>query len=104
MTARKGDWVQIHNIILKPEERAPQIPDDTKKVPLEMWIKGTILYAAKIGEQVEIETVTGRRVKGTLVEVNPSYTHSFGSFVPEIIEVDKVLKEMLFGGDVNDNR
>ena len=102
MTAKKGDWVQIHNIILKPEERAPQIPDDTKKVSLEMWIKGTILHAAKIGEQVEIETATGRRVKGTLEEINPSYTHSFGSFVPEIIEVDTGLKEMLFGGDAND--
>lgn len=102
MTAKKGDWVQIHNVILKPEERAPQIPDDTKKVPLEMWTKGTILHAAKIGEQVEIVTATGRRVKGTLEEVNPSYTHSFGSFVPEIIKVDTGLKEMLFGGDGND--
>lgn len=102
MTAKKGDWVQIHNIILKPEERAPQIPDDTKKVPLEMWTKGTILNTAKIGEQVEILTITGRRVKGTLEEINPAYTHSFGCFVPEIIQIDNQLKEMLFGGDANE--
>ena len=38
--AKKGDWVLIHKIVLSPEERAPQVPDDTKKVPLEMWIKG----------------------------------------------------------------
>ena len=36
---KKGTWVLIHRNILEPEERAPQVPDDTKKVPLEMWIK-----------------------------------------------------------------
>ncbi len=39
-SAKKGDWVQIHQIVLKPEERAPQVPEDTKKVPLEFWVKG----------------------------------------------------------------
>ena len=26
-----GDYVQIHRVILNPGERAPQVPDDTKK-------------------------------------------------------------------------
>jgi len=38
--AKKGDWVQIQVTILHPEERAPQVPEDTKKVPLEMRVKG----------------------------------------------------------------
>ena len=38
--AKKGDWVQIHNIVLKPEERSSALPEDTKKHPLEMWVKG----------------------------------------------------------------
>ncbi|NYB75393.1 2-amino-4-ketopentanoate thiolase, partial [Sedimentibacter hydroxybenzoicus DSM 7310] len=37
---KKGEWVLIHRNVLEPSERAPQVPDDTKQVPLEMWIKG----------------------------------------------------------------
>lgn len=96
--AKKGDWVQIHQIVLKPEERAPQVPDDTKQVPLELWVKGYALTEATIGEQVEIETTTGRKVKGELVAINPRYIHSFGEFVPELLRVDKQVKEILFGG------
>ncbi len=101
-SAKKGDWVQIHQIVLKPGERAPQVPDDTKKMPLELWVKGTALHDAKIGEDIEIKTVTGRIVKGELRAVNPRYVHDFGNFVPELLSVDKQLKEILFGGDSND--
>ncbi len=41
MDARKGDWVRIHNIVLEVGgERAPNIPEDTQNVPLEVWDKG----------------------------------------------------------------
>lgn len=101
-SAKKGDWVQIHQIVLKPGERAPQVPEDTKKVPLELWVKGFALHDSKIGDEVEIETVTGRKVKGKLLEINPSYKHDFGKFVPELLKVDNQLKEILFGGGSNE--
>jgi hypothetical protein len=97
--AKKGDWVQIHQIVLKPEERAPQVPDDTKQVPLELWLKGYAQEEAKLGEQVEIETTTGRKVTGELVAVNPKYIHTFGEFVPELLKIDRQVKEILFGGE-----
>lgn len=97
--AKKGDWVQIHQIVLKPEERAPQVPADTKCVPLELWVKGYAQHDAEIGQSMEIETVTGRKVKGELVAVNPNYTHDFGKFVPELLKIDAQLKEILYGGD-----
>jgi hypothetical protein len=97
--AKRGDWVQIHQIVLNPEERAPQVPDDTKQVPLELWVKGYALSEANLGEQIEIETTTGRNVKGELSAVNPKYVHSFGEFVPELLKVDKQVKEILFGGE-----
>jgi hypothetical protein len=100
--AKKGDWVQIHQIVLKPEERAPQVPEDTKTVPLELWVKGTALHDAEQGSVVEIETITGRRVMGELVAVNPRYTHDFGDFVPELLKVDLQLREILFGGGSNE--
>lgn len=102
ISAKKGDWVQIHQIVLKPEERAPQVPEDTKKVPLELWVKGIALHAAKEGEMIEIETATGRRVKGELTAVNPSYKHDFGEFVPELLKIDMQLKEILHGGGSNE--
>ncbi|HIU25323.1 MAG TPA: 2-amino-4-ketopentanoate thiolase [Candidatus Copromorpha excrementigallinarum] len=97
--AKKGDWVRIHKVILKPEERTGKLPEDTKKVPLEMWTKGYLLHDGDIGEEVEIETVCGRHERGTLTEVNPYYTHSFGRCVPELLAVDRQVREIVFGGE-----
>lgn len=98
--AVKGEWVQVHSVILTPEQRAPQVPDDTKLVPLEMWVKGTLLEDAEIGDRVRIKTVTGRIEEGTLVVVRPNFSHSFGNFIPEMIEIHEQLTEELAGGDM----
>ena len=95
---KKGEWVRIHKIILQPSERAPQVPDDTKAVPLEMWDKGFLLADANMGDEVEVETVTGRREAGTLIEVNPYYDHDYGKFIPELLAIDKQVREIVFGG------
>ncbi len=97
--AKKGDYVNIHNIILTPDKRAPQVPDDTKKVPLAMWVRGFLTEDANLNEQATVKTITGRIVTGTLVEENPSYRHSFGDHVPEIFKIGLQLKQILFGGD-----
>jgi len=102
MKAKKGDWIMVHNIVLTPDERAPQVPDDTKKVPLEMWVKGYAQSDANEGEIVEVETITGRKVSGKLVEVAPTYNHSFGNNVPELLAIGKQLREILFGGDTHE--
>lgn len=101
MEAKQGDWVIIHNTVLTSAERAPQIPEDTRSVPLESWVKGFLQQDAAIGDQVEITTITGRKVSGKLVEVNPSYKHNFGEFVPELLQIGIQLKEMLAGGETN---
>lgn len=98
--ANKGDWVQVHIAVLQPEERAHSIPDDTRQVPLEMWVKGLLQNdAAAIGDTVTVLTRTGRTVEGTLCAVNPGYTHSFGAFVPELLAIDDTVREIVFGGD-----
>ena len=99
---KKGEWVRIHKIILSPSERAPQVPDDTKAVPLEMWDKGFLQTDSELGDQVEIETVTGRRETGTLIEVNPYYDHDYGKFVPELLAIDKQVREIVFKKKKND--
>ena len=98
--AKKGDWVRIHNVVLKAEERTAKIPEDTQKCDLEMWVKGSLLEeSAEIGDMVTVETATGRLQKGILLEENPHYTHSYGEFVPEIIEIDKRLRKIMAGGE-----
>lgn len=97
--AKKGDWVRIHSVVLKAAERTAKIPEDTQKCDLEMWTKGTLQEDAEIGDEVTVVTAANRTEKGTLIEVSPYYTHSYGKFVPEIIEIDKQLREIMFGGD-----
>jgi hypothetical protein len=96
---KKGSWVQIKKIILNPEQRANNLPEATKKVPLLLWVKGTLLNDSKMNEMVEIKTVTGRIETGELIEVNPSYLHNYGKYMPEIQEIDHIVKSALFGGD-----
>ena len=97
--AKKGDWIRIHNIVLKAEDRTAKIPEDTQKCDLEMWVKGSLVEEqAEIGDMVTVETAAGRIQKGILLEENPHYTHSYGDFVPEIIKIDKKLKQIMFGG------
>lgn len=92
---KKGSWVQIHKVVLKPEERTAQIPEETKKVPLEMWVKGFLCEDSLMNDFVEITTLTGRTESGTLIAVNPSYHHDYGDFVPELLQIDKLVKTAL---------
>ena len=96
---KKGEWVRIHKYILEPSERAPQVPEDTKKVPFEMWDKGYLEEDAAIGDLVKIITTTGRVEEGTLIEVNPYYEHDFGKFVPELLVISKQVRDIVFGGE-----
>jgi hypothetical protein len=92
---KKGSWVEIHRVILTPQERAPQVPDDTKRVPLEMRVKGFLASDAKIGDEVTILTAAGRTVTGRLVEVNPAYTHGFGPPVPELTPIGREVRQIV---------
>ena len=99
LTAKKGDWVQIENIVLPAGHRAPQVPEDTQKCDLKMWVKGEALYDANEGELVKVKTTTGRIVEGYLVAINPRYIHDYGEFQPELLQIERQLKEILFGGE-----
>ncbi len=97
--AKKNDWVIIHRNILEPSGRSAAVPDDTKKVPLEMWVKGHLQSDAEIGDTVRVITRTGRIEEGKLLEVNPFYKHDFGKFVPELLAIDDQVRGILFGGE-----
>ncbi len=94
---QKGDFVRIHKVILTSDERAPQVPEDTKKVPLELWTKGFLISDANLGDEVTIKTLADREETGTLIEVNQAHDVNYGDFVPEIIQIGVTVKKELFG-------
>lgn len=98
INAKKGDWIEIENVVLKAGHRAPQVPSDTQACDLKQWMKGEALSDAKEGEMVQIRTTTKRIVEGHLVAINPRYIHDYGEFQPELLQIERQLKEILFGG------
>lgn len=97
--AKKGDWVRIHSIVLKAAERTAKIPEDTQQCDLQQWTKGFLQdESAAVGDAVTVRTAANRIVEGTLIEEGPYYTHSYGKFVPEIIEIDKQLRAIMWEG------
>ena len=91
----KRSWVEISCTVLQAGERAPQVPEDTQRVPLQMRVKGFLVAAASIGDEVEITTRCGRHLHGTLTTINPAYDHGFGAPVPELIPVGEEVRAML---------
>ena len=88
-------FVEIHRVVLAAGARAPQVPSDTQNVPLEMRVKGFLINDAKLGDQAEIETPAGRRLQGTLVDVLPAYTHTFGPRLEELTHIGAELRALL---------
>jgi hypothetical protein len=93
--ATKNTWVEVYRVVLPPGERAPQVPDDTQRVPLEMRVKGFLVHTAVLGEAAQIITPAGRRITGTLVAINPAYTHTFGPPIPELWSIGREVRAIL---------
>ena len=87
-----GEWVEIERVLLEPAERAPGLPEDTAAQPLRMWVKGFALAGGMIGDEIDIETMAGRTVRGHLSAIEPGYSHTFGSPPPEISGIGRDLR------------
>ena len=83
----KGTWVEVEQVVLTPDQRASTLPEDTKKVPYMMRVSGFLEIDAEMGQEVEIRTIIGRVLNGKLVTLNPSYMHTFGNTVPELLKI-----------------
>ena len=83
----KGTWVEIEQIVLNPDQRAPSLPDETRIVPYVLRVSGFLIEDGQLGQEVNIKTIIGRQLSGTLKVVNPSYTHSFGKTIPELLTI-----------------
>ena len=92
-----GTFVEIRAVVLEPGARAPAVPEDTRKVPLTMHVKGFLTHEAEVGERAEVETPAGRQLTGTLVDPAPAYTHTFGPRIAALARIGSELREILRG-------
>ena len=83
----KGSWVEIKRTVLEPEQRAANLPEDTKKTPYVLRLSGFLTADAELGDLVTVRSLIGREHQGTLISVNPSYSHSFGNTMPELLHI-----------------
>ncbi|WP_240983902.1 2-amino-4-oxopentanoate thiolase subunit OrtA [Acididesulfobacillus acetoxydans] len=97
--ARRGQWVEIGNTVLAGGERAPQVPEDTAGVPLEMRLRGFLIEEeAQLGDSVSIRTRIDRTVEGRLVDVAPRWRHDFGNPQAELLAIGLELRRLLGRG------
>jgi hypothetical protein len=93
--AREGDWVEVECKLLDPADRSTNLPPETAEKPLMMWVKGFSLGEADKGEELTIETITGRKVTGALSAANPGYFITYGNPIPELTHVGRDLRARL---------
>ena len=93
----QGTWVELYRVVVPSGERAPQVPEETQRVPLELRFKGFLVHDTALGEEAEVVTASGRRLRGTLDCALPVYDHGFGPPVPELLAVGEELRALLRG-------
>jgi hypothetical protein len=91
----KGTWVEVHRVLLHPEERMNRLPEDSKSVPYEMRARGFLLEEALLNEEVNIKTLSGRVISGRLIQIEPCYEHSYGPPVYELMNIGEEEKRLL---------
>ena len=92
---RRGEWAEIRLVLLSPGERAPGLPADTARVPLEARVKGFLEGEARPGGKAAVTTVLGRRIEGVFVRALPEPGHSFGQPAPELLPIGGELRARL---------
>ncbi|MDF1542223.1 MAG: 2-amino-4-oxopentanoate thiolase subunit OrtA [Anaerosomatales bacterium] len=92
---RTGQWVEVERVLLEPADRAANLPEETAGKPLLVWVKGFALGETAPGDECEVETMTGRIVRGRLSDPDPAYTHTFGAQPTEIAAVGRDLRARL---------
>lgn len=93
--AVREDWVRIHQVLLEPAERAPNLPKETRATPLQVWVCGHLLSdSAALGDHVSIRTPIGRELEGELVTIWPRYDHDFGEPQPELLAAARRFQEV----------
>lgn len=88
MSIAKGTWVEVERTLPAPS-RLGQGAAGPRTAPPAFRVSGFLLEAAELGQEVRIRTITGKLHTGKLRIQSPSYGHSFGHTVPEMLRPAK---------------
>jgi hypothetical protein len=95
--AEKGAWARIKKTVLESGQRADRLPEETRRVPFVMWVKGSLVEAGGVGDTVTVLTKSGRLESGELVEIDPVYELNYGGYVEQLRGIGDGAREILFG-------
>jgi hypothetical protein len=88
----KGTWVEVERTLVSADRRMPVRVLDPAKLPSYLVrVSGFLLEDAELGQQVRIRTIMGKIHIGKLRIQSPSYGHSFGHTVPELMRPSRAL-------------
>jgi len=88
-------WIEIGFVVLEPSERTGHMPEDTRKVPYYVRVKGFADGEPQVGQRVTVETLLGRRIEGEVLRLDPEYGHDFGGPIQELIEAGREARALL---------
>ena len=97
MGSHVGQFVEISWIAIEASERATNIPESTRQLPLVARVKGIALERGEMGQEIEVLTLAGRRIRGRLTSVAPRHSHGFGEPQPELLRIGSELRRELEG-------
>jgi len=92
---KAGDYVVIEFTVMPKTERAPGLPEDTAELDLLARVKGHLKADARVGEEVQVVTMSGRELSGILTDQDTAATHSYGPPVDVLLEVREEVRELL---------
>lgn len=84
---KAGTWVEVEQVVLPPEARAANLPEDTARCPYVLRVSGFLAADAELGREATVRSIIGREHRGVVRAVNPGYDHSFGPTVPELLTI-----------------
>jgi len=86
----KGTWVEVERMLPTAGRGVQTRPlDPAKGISCTVRVSGFLLDDAELGQQVRIRTIMGKIHLGKLRIQSPSYGHSFGHTVPELLKVGR---------------
>jgi len=85
-----GTWVEVERTLVGAGRRLPGGPIEPARLPAyTVRVSGFLVEDAELGQQVRIRTITGKVHVGKLRIQSPSYGHSFGHTVPELLKAGR---------------
>ena len=74
---KAGSWVEIEAVLLAPQERADNLPEDTRATPYVLRVSGFLEEDAEVGEEVSVGPSSAGSTAGPAAR-QPGLHHSFG--------------------------